>query len=371
MEFRELGRTGLDVSTIGLGTEYLINLPCEHVIAVIHEAIAQGINYFDLFFAQPEFRNNMGAAFKGYRDRVFLAAHLGAADQDGQYTRTRSLKTCEYFFHDFLARYDTDYADILFLHNSDGQKDYAKLMNPGGLLDMALRFQQEGKARFVGFSGHTVETAVQAVESGKIDVLMFSINLAANAVPGKKELLKACVSHNVGLVAMKPYAGGKLLSKERTVHVEQTQMGGEALKLKKSAPITPVQCLSYALAQVGVATTVPGCGNLEQLAATLAYLDAMEEEKDFSASVADFKQYVTGECVYCNHCLPCPAVIDIGQTLRLLDMARQNLIAELRTAYEMLSAKASTCTQCGACVARCPFGVDVIAKMQQAVELFD
>jgi predicted aldo/keto reductase-like oxidoreductase len=67
----------------------------------------------------------------------------------------------------------------------------------------------------------------------------------------------------------------------------------------------------------------------------------------------------------------CEAVIDIGQTLRLLDIARQNLIAELRAAYSALSAKASACTQCGACTERCPFGVDVIAKMQQAVELFE
>ena len=58
-------------------------------------------------------------------------------------------KTSEYFFHDFLARYDTDYVDILFLHNSDGQRDYDKLMKPRGLLDMALRFQQEVDRRML------------------------------------------------------------------------------------------------------------------------------------------------------------------------------------------------------------------------------
>jgi predicted aldo/keto reductase-like oxidoreductase len=102
----------------------------------------------------------------------------------------------------------------------------------------------------------------------------------------------------------------------------------------------------------------------------LAYNQATDEEKDFSEVVADFQQYIEGECVYCNHCLPCPEKIDIGQTIRLLDMARQNLTAELRAAYEALPFKASACQECDACVERCPFGVDVIAKMNQAAVLF-
>jgi predicted aldo/keto reductase-like oxidoreductase len=170
---------------------------------------------------------------------------------------------------------------------------------------------------------------------------------------------------------MKPYAGGKLLSKERTVRMARYQMGGDALKISKSVSITPVQCLSYTLAQEGVSTTVPGCMNLEQLMATLAYLEAPDEKKAFSEIIAEFKQYVGGECVYCNHCLPCPSEIDIGQTIRLLEMAQQHLTRELQAAYNALSSKASDCTKCGACVERCPFGVDVISKMGQAVRMFE
>ena len=77
MKYRTLGRTGFEVSEIGLGTEYLIDKTKEHVASVIHGAVANGINYFDLFFAQPEFRDHMGSAFAGHRDDVFLAAHLG------------------------------------------------------------------------------------------------------------------------------------------------------------------------------------------------------------------------------------------------------------------------------------------------------
>jgi hypothetical protein len=79
MNHRPLGRTGFSVGEIGLGTAYLIDKSREHVLSVIHPAVDRGINYFDLFFAQPELRDSMGAAFAGCRDKVFLAAHLGAA----------------------------------------------------------------------------------------------------------------------------------------------------------------------------------------------------------------------------------------------------------------------------------------------------
>jgi predicted aldo/keto reductase-like oxidoreductase len=371
LQHRKLGRTGLDVGAIGLGTEYLYGQSQETVVSVVHEATERGVNYIDLLLPFPEYRDNFGAALRGRRECVILAGHLGATAKNGQYCKMRSPRKSEPFFLDLLSRLGTDYVDILMLHNFNTLNDYERAVKPRGLMDLAHRFQQEGKARFIGISAHSVEVATKATESGMFDLLMFPINLAGNAIPGKKDLLKACVTHNVGLVAMKPFAGGKLLSKERTVRVARYQMGGEALKLKKSVPIAAAQCLSYALVQVGVSTVIPGCANLEELAAALAYWEATEEERDFSAIVADFQQYAAGECVYCNHCLPCPSVIDIGQTIRLLDMAQQHLTAELQAAYKALPAKASDCVQCGACTERCPFGVDVTLKMEQAVELFE
>ena len=371
MEYRKLGRTELEVSGIGLGTEYLNGQPREIVVSVIREAIARGVNYYDLVFSFPDYLDNIGAAIQGQRERVFLTAHLGSTAKNGQYSKTRSVRRCEAFFLDVLTRLDTDYVDVLFLHNFHTLKDYESVMGPGKLLDLVRRLQQEGKTRFIGISAHSAEIATKAVESDQFDMLMFPIHLAANAVPGKKDLLKSCAARGVGLVAMKPFAGGKLLSGERTVRVAKYQMGGGALKLKKTQPITSMQCLSYVLAQVGVSTTVPGCANLEQLSATLAYLEATEEEKDFSPLLADFQQYVPGECVYCNHCLPCPSAIDIGETIRLLELAEQHLTEELQAGYDALDAKPSDCVQCGDCVARCPFDVDAIAKMEEAVVMFE
>ena len=382
MQTRKLGRTGLDVSAISLGTEYLINIPQDTVVGVIHEAIARGINYFDMWWPQPAFRDAMGASFKGHRGQVILTTHLGSIHRNGQYGRTRDTQIGASFVLDALQRLGTDYIDILFLHNCDTQQDYDTVMGPGGPLELARRFQREGKARFIGFSGHNVATSLQAVRSGAIDVLMFPVNLASHAAPGAEDLYQACVAYNVGLVAMKPFAGGRLLREVQTLYIEDFQLGrtempGAPTRFEKPMTITPVQCLSYILDQPGISTTVPGCGSLDELAGALAYWKATPQEKDYSAILPAFAQFANGECVYCNHCLPCSAEIDIGQTMRLLDQASQQTAvgqrppAELQAAYDALTANASDCIECGDCEERCPFDVDVVSKMEQAAALFD
>ncbi len=370
MEYRMLGRTGLEVSAVGVGNGGWSTLPAGQVEALVRRALAQGVTYFDLVEAHARPRDEVGAALDGQRDRAVLAVHLGSTIVNGQYEMTRDPGAAERYIADFLARCHTDHVDILFLHNCDAQEDYDRLMRPDGLLGAALRLQREGVARFIGFSGHSIGTSRQAVESGYVDVLMFPISLAGNAVPGKKDLFDACVAHNVGLVAMKPYGGGKLLQQGRTLDMDTWLTGGAPLQLEKTAPITPVQCLSYVLAQTGVSAIVPGCQDLAQLDAALAYFQAPEAERDFSGLLAAFQQYVAGECVYCNHCLPCPEMINIGQTIRLYELARRHSTPALRSAYAALPASAADCVQCGACEERCPFGVDVIATMQRAAAFF-
>jgi predicted aldo/keto reductase-like oxidoreductase len=371
MEYRRLGQTGLEVSAIGLGTEYLNGQPREVVISVVREAIERGVNYIDLVFAFPEYRDNLGAALQGYRERVILAGHLGSAEKDGQYLKTRSVKKSEAFFLDLLSRLGTETVDVLLLHNFHTVNDYDRVIKPRGLMDLACRLQQEGKARFVGISAHNIEVASKAIESGQIDVLMFPINLAGNAMPGRRELLHLCAERGVGVVAMKPFAGGKLLQRKGTVRVAKYQTGGESFKARITPDITPVRCLNYVLAQVGVSTAIPGVKSDAELTEALHMLEATDAERDFSAIIADFGKYVEGECVYCNHCLPCPVAIDVGFMNRMVDTAQEGVSKALRMAYDALAAKASDCTECGACTARCPFGVDVIARMKQAMRLFE
>jgi predicted aldo/keto reductase-like oxidoreductase len=371
MDYRRLGRTNEKVSEISLGTEYLVDKPREEVKSVIGRAHEAGINYFDVFAANLKFRDNMRSAIEGFREEIMLAAHLGAIEEDGQYKAVRDVDLSAHYFEDFLTRYDTDYADVLFLHNSDGREDYEEIMKPGGLKDLALEYKARGKVKYIGLSGHTAQTAKLAVESGIVDVLMFPINIAGHAVPGKGELLRSCVEHDVGLIAMKIFAGGKLLEEWSSSKLEGHLVGGEDRQVDRKATLDPVKGIHYVLSQIGVTAVVPGCKNVIELEADLSYLDATSEERNYAGALRDIEQFEKGECVYCNHCLPCPQSIDIGATIRAFETRKPELNDGFSApAGAPAGAPASECVECGDCEERCPFDVEVIPTMREAAKLF-
>jgi uncharacterized protein len=381
MQFRKLGKTGVDVSVIGLGAEHLEHAPKETVLSVVNEAMAGGVNYIDLFMASPNVRDHFGTALHGKRQEIMIAGHLGAAWKEEQYHRTRDPKMCLDFFHDLLTRLNTDYIDVLMLHFVDEREDYESVFGESGLLSLALSLKKEGKARFIGMSSHKVPVSLDAVNSGHLDVLMFPVNPAFDYLPGdtvleahwqensygcnrldsltpsfdRMDLYNACARHGVGIVAMKPYAAGWLFWKENP----------------SSLVLSPEQCLHYSLSQSGVCTAVPGCKTVEEMKAALGYLEASEQQKDYASAISNSRWNLKERCMYCNHCLPCPSGIDIGAVTRMYDSASTGMTELLRNQYRMLAAKASDCIACGSCSSNCPFGVDVISNMQKTVQLFE
>jgi uncharacterized protein len=237
-------------------------------------------------------------------------------------------------------------------------------------LEQLARYKQQGRIGAIGMSGHKANVALKAVQSGQIDVLMYPVNLASWAVQGNPELYEACARHGVGLVAMKPYAGGAFFLGEKSVVLYWFRSGGHALEVEKPRPITSVQCLSYALSQP-VATIVPGVKNVQEFTAALHYLDATAEEQDYSAAITHIRPSPMGNCIYCNHCLPCPEGIDIGQTIHLLDLAQDGMTPTLRAQYSALPVAGSACIECSVCMERCPYEVDVPAKMRLVAALFE
>lgn len=382
MIYRKLGKTGLEVSAIGLGCEYVWFAPEERVTELVQEALKNGINYIDLFVGTPSTREYFGNALKGKRDQVYLAGHLGAVDKDGQYMKTRDEKLCKEFLAQFYEKLQTDYIDVLYLHNCDTQADLDEIMN-GWMYAYAKELKDNGKARFIGFSSHNTKIAMEAVRTGKIDVLMFPVNPLFNmlpqdsadarmkgrevqimseeekaAYPTKQELYDLCEQMGVGIIAMKPFAGGNILKSH------------EDGRLKGLLDLTPVQAISYILSIPQVACPVPGFACVEELNQALAYLTATEEEKDFSEIYDSLVGKFQNQCMYCNHCQPCPNNIDIAEVTKLADMAEKEMTDDLRTRYVAMPGNAQDCIQCGACSKRCPFGIDAAANMRRAKEIF-
>ena len=174
MEYNKLGTTGLKVSIIGLGMEHFHRVPGK-IAPVLHRAIDAGINYVDLMIWSTPVKNAFAAALKGRRQEVLLAAHLGVAETKDMYRRSRDVQECEDLFYDWLGRLETEHVDVLLITYLDSLKEYREVVKPGGVLELALRLKQEGKARCLGLSGHNPKTAAKAVESGHLDVVMHPV----------------------------------------------------------------------------------------------------------------------------------------------------------------------------------------------------
>jgi len=329
MQYRTLGRTGLQVSEIGLGTEHMIQQR-EVMSEVLSVAVDAGLSYVDLLYIDPSgddaaFWEGIGPALRQHRDKLVLAAHWGGGPR-------YDLEYCRRTFPEVLSRVGNDYVEVAMMTMID-EEDRRGAWLDASLADLR-RYQAQGHVGWIGGSAHDLEQAIALVQSGRIDVLMFPLNLTMHVVEAVGALYEACAAQGVGLVAMKPYAGGLLLN-----------VDGQPTSIR------PEQCLSYVLS-LPVSTAVPGVRNADHMRAALRYCAAREPERD-------------------HHCFPCPADIPIDTAIMIVDWAKMGVSDELRGWYAALPAKGSDCIQCGDCMARCPFGVDVIAKMERAVALFE
>ena len=109
---------------------------------------------------------------------------------------------------------------------------------------------------------------------------------------------------------------------------------------------------------------------MEELNQSLAYLTATEEERDFREINDSLLGKFNNQCMYCNHCQPCPKQIDIAEVTKLADMAEKEMTDDLKGRYQALEVNASDCLHCGACTKRCPFGIDASANMAGAERIF-
>jgi predicted aldo/keto reductase-like oxidoreductase len=380
MKYRELGKTGLNISEIGLGAEWLERHNAAEVKAVIDECETQGINILDCWMSEPNVRSNIGTALKGRREKWVIQGHIGSTWQNGQYVRTRDFHQVKSAFEDLLTRLQTDYIDLGMIHFVDEAAEFGRILS-SEYMAYVRSLKRSGTIRHIGMSSHNPAVAKMAAESGEIEMLLFSINPAFDLLPSsedmtqyfaeqyaeglsgiapeREELYRICEQHGVGITVMKGYAGGRLFD-------SRTSPFGVAL--------TPVQCLHYALTRPAVASVMVGYDTPEHVRAAVAYETASEAEKDYASVLAKapHHSYGNGQCTYCGHCAPCPAGIDIAMVNKLYDLAtmHEEVPATVRAHYAALAASAADCIGCKGCESRCPFQVPVVERMEKAKKVF-
>ena len=379
MNYRTLGRTGLKVSEIGMGCEGLVGKSYDQVKEFVDKMEELEVNCIDLYTSNPEVRSNLGRAMEGRRDKFVLQSHLCSVWEKGQYLRTRDINKVKAGFEEMLRLLNTGHIEIGMIHYSDALSDWQEIVN-GPIMAYAQELKAAGKIGCIGLSSHNPEVGQAAVDSGLIDVLMFSINPCydlqpanedveqlwaesayehrlVNMDPQRQALYESCQRRGVGVTVMKAFGGGDLLS--------QYFPAGVAL--------TPFQCLHYALTRPGVACVMAGARTVEELVQCAAYETAPDSEKDYAAAFAAMPKISwEGHCMYCGHCAPCPQGIDAASVTKFLNLAKaQGGVPEtVREHYAVLPHHAGECVACGACEKRCPFSVSIVENMRQAAELF-
>lgn len=380
MQYRTLGRTGLQSSVIGLGCEHLDNKPYTQVEETIHAALDCGVNILDVFMPGETVRTHIARAIGKRRSEVLIQGHLGATDINQQYDISRDMPTVQRYFEDLLRIFG-GYIDLGMLFFIDSQEDY-KAVFETDFASYAMKLKQNGDIRHIGFSSHNPVTAIKAVQTGLPELMLFSINPAFDMLPPEEsifdhfedggktdfyrgidprrtELYQLCAQKQVGITVMKSLGAGKLLSREFTPFAR---------------PLTVQQCVHYALSRPAVSSVLLGCKNAAEIVDAMRYLTMDDKERDYSAALRGVRNDFQGNCVYCSHCQPCPSGIDIAAVHKYLDIAKLTpgaIPPSIRSHYSSLAAKGSNCITCGSCEERCPFGVPIMDNLRQAEEWFE
>lgn len=378
MNYRRLGRTGLEVSEIGFGAEWMPGDDQEMVSELVGFAMERGVNIVDCWMADPAVRKALGNAVCAHRDKWIVQGHFGATWQNGQYTRTREMGAVIPAWEELLSCFG-GHIELGLIHFVDAVAEFEQVME-GPFIEYVRAEKDAGRIDHIGLSTHNPEVALRAAVTPDIEMIMFSINSAYDMLPAsedindlfkdeyqpglenmdpqRKRLYALCEENGVGITVMKPFAGGRLFDAEKSPF---------------GAAMTPVQACHYCLTRPAVASVLAGFRDIEECVGCLAYETADDAAKNYASILAGAPQHAYfGNCIYCGHCQPCTVGINIAEVNKYSDLAQMQdeVPASVRDHYLALEVRAGDCTGCGACEANCPFGVPIAQRMKETAALF-
>ncbi|HWD00151.1 MAG TPA: aldo/keto reductase [Candidatus Sulfopaludibacter sp.] len=330
--YRTLGKTGLNVTTVGYGCMITSDA------SVIARAVDLGINYFDTSRNYQNGQNErmVGAALGARRKDILLASKSSDNPSSGPGILAE-IETS-------LKELNTSYLDVWHLHG---------LSNPAQITDELLEAQrkakQQGKIRFTGVSTHNLPAIVDRAIEAKVEVVQaqYSFASAASYGPAIEKLHQA----GIGVIGMKVMARGR----------------GRGANFASAA-------LKWAIRNPGIATTVPSMTDHDQLQENFRAMSDTFTDADSQILAARLDQIGPYFCRMCGVCEGrCPKGLPVGDIVRFVMYADGYGQFPLgREHYQRLSAEHQDvrCADCATCAVHCPNGVHVAARLTRAQQLF-
>jgi predicted aldo/keto reductase-like oxidoreductase len=344
---RRLGRTELIVSIIGFGAIKLPLIDRELSAKILNRAIDLGINFIDTARSYGDSEEKIGLALSKRRDEFYISTKSGALTYDEM---KRDIEIS-------LENLRIDYIDLYLCHNPNRPEKYERIMSEDGALKALKEARREGVIGYIGFSCHRYhETMERGIRSGEFDVIMVSYNILNDELVDER-ILPLAREMDVGVIAMKPFAGGFLASPPP-----------ELLK-KSRIPINAETALKFVLSNEAVATAIPGMMRIEEVEENVRigenFTSMSSEER--MALIEAVESIGREFCRGCGYCQPCPQGILIPIILRQLAYYKNyGLTSWAKSRYRMVEVKASSCIECGQCVRKCPYELDIPEMLREA-----
>lgn len=282
MPRRVFGKTGAEISIIGLGGMTVLDATQEETDEIVHYALDHGVNYFDVAPSYGHAEEVYGPALEGHRDDIFLACKTLERTKDGAAGELRRS----------LTRLRTDHLDLYQLHAVCTIDEVEQVFAPGGAMEAFLDAREKGIVRHIGFTSHSVEAALAAIARFDFDTVMFPISWICyyHGHLGP-QVVEAARAKGMGIAGIKSAAPLR--------RIEQVESTAQNFPARSDEELTAMG-LRFALAEPISAVLprghVPTFKLAVSVAERLTKLSEAEQE-ELAARSADFKpifEYVSG-----------------------------------------------------------------------------
>ncbi len=344
MIYRKLGSTGMMVSRVGFGGIPIMRVPEKTAVRVLRRALELGVNFVDTHRGYGDSEVKIGRALEADRERYYLATKISDHTRRGA---KRSLA-------ESLKRLRTDYIDLLFIKNLDSKKVLEQAMSRAGSLRVAREARKAGVVRHIGFTSHTEKIAWKALRTGEFEAVMYPYSVVRNGA--EKRILGYCGRKQIGFVCMKPVAGGLLTLPSRLMPDRGAAAATDACRF----------CLSHPQ----VTTVIPGLAAVRHLGEAVRAVGREMTDRERASALKRAARLGTGFCRNCGYCKPCPQKVDINNVFRFYHYYKSYGLRDYaRAKYRGMKVKADACVGCGQCRPRCPYRIDIPARLKAAHRL--
>lgn len=329
-----LGKTGLAVTKVGFGGIPIQRLTQQQATEVIKELKIEGVNFIDTAMGYTVSQTYIGNALKEVgRENFYIATKAMGYTYE-------SMKD---YINQSLKELDVDYIDLYQIHNCSKQEQYDNVVSENGALKALKEAKEKGLIKHIGVTSHDVTMIDKFLDLEEIETIQFPFNIVEQQAV---DVFKKAKDRNVGIIAMKPLAGGAITN------------GKLALK--------------YILSTGLVDIAIPGMDSVKQVKQNVSVANEIEKLTDDDLdNIKKIRDELGNDfCRRCGYCLPCPQGINIpGMFLFEGYATRYNLKDWAMSRYKSLDIKADACVKCGLCETKCPYNLPIRKKLENVVRV--